>query len=318
MIQRVPRWGCGSRRCRGRCEVAASVPLLTRGATEPHHDQTPSVAPRVSKGTLFLAGARYDTRVSSIARDGFDVHYRVYGAGAPVAILAGGPGFDCDYMEPVAAELAKTHQALLIELRGTGRSMPPAINRETINLREALADLESIRADLNLESWTLAGHSFGAILAMEYAIQYPDRVASLILMNSGPICYASAAREMENVTMRLTPDEREALQKTSHSDFGRMLEILLPGYFFDRSKTPAVASQLRPEKYHPETGRLVGFGCYAAGNGSSPGAAQFREAGAGDRRQAGPAGSGDPGGNPRGFQELYSLFVGALWTLFLD
>ena len=36
-----------------------------------------------------------------------------------------------------------------------------------------------------------------------------------------------------------------------------MLEIILPGYFFDRSNAPA-ALQLRPEKYHPETSRLLG------------------------------------------------------------
>jgi len=164
--------------------------------------------------------------VSSIARDGFDLHYRVYGAGAPIAILAGGPAFDCDYMEPVAQELAKSHQAILIALRGTGRSMPQAVNRETINLSETLADLDAIRAQMNLESWTLAGHSFGAILAMAYAIRYSDRVASLALMNSGPICYASATVEMENVTMRLTPGERDALKNTARSDFGRMLEII--------------------------------------------------------------------------------------------
>jgi proline iminopeptidase len=132
-----------------------------------------------------------------VARRGFDLHYRVHGSGEPVAILAGGPGFDCDYMEPVALKLAKTHQAILVELRGTGRSIPPAINRETVNARETLADLDAVREQMNLESWTLAGHSFGAILAMAYAIRYPQRVASLVLMNSGPIRYASAAVEME-------------------------------------------------------------------------------------------------------------------------
>lgn len=213
--------------------------------------------------------------MSSIARDGFDVCYRVYGSGAPIAILAGGPGFDCDYMEPVAQELAKSHQAILIELRGTGRSMPAVLNRETVNLRESLADLEAIRAQMNLGSWTLAGHSFGAILAMAYAIRYPERVASLVLMNSGPICYASAAVEMENVTMRLTPGEREALKNTAHSDFGRMLEIILPGYLFDRSKMMAVASQLRPEKYHPDTGRLLGSDVMPPGTDLRPALRDF-------------------------------------------
>ena len=194
----------------------------------------------------------------TVARPGFDLHYRVYGTGAPFVILAGGPGFDCDYMEPVATELAKTHQAILVELRGTGRSLPPAINSETINARETIADLEAIREQMKIESWTLAGHSAGGLVAMTYAISYPERLAGLVLMNSAPIRYASAGAEMENVMMRLTPDERAALENTAHSDFGRMLEIILPGYFFDRSQAPLAAPHLRPENYHAEAGRLLG------------------------------------------------------------
>jgi proline iminopeptidase len=104
-----------------------------------------------------------------IARDGFDLYYRPYGTGTPVTILAGGIGFDCDYLEPVARELAKARRAVLIELRGTGRSAPSAINRDTINLAQFLGDLEAVRVHLNIERWSLLGHSAGAALAMAYA-----------------------------------------------------------------------------------------------------------------------------------------------------
>jgi len=193
----------------------------------------------------------------TVARAGFDLHYRVQGTGPPVAILAGGPGFDCDYMEPVASELAKTHQAILVELRGTGRSLPQQINRETINVRATLADLDAIREQIDVERWIVAGHSAGAVLALVYAIRYPKRIASLILMNSGPIRYASAAIEMDNVMKRLTEQERDAFHNAPHDDFGRMLEIILPGYFFDRAKIREVAPQLTPEKYHAEAARLL-------------------------------------------------------------
>jgi proline iminopeptidase len=142
-------------------------------------------------------------------------------------------------------------------------------------MRETLADLDAIRAHMNLESWTLAGHSFGAILGMAYAIHYPKRLASLVLMNSGPIRYASAAVEMENVTMRLTPDERTALQGTAHANFGRTLDIILPGYLFDRSNAPAAALQLRPEKYHPEISSLLGSDVMPPGAGLRPALKDF-------------------------------------------
>jgi proline iminopeptidase len=194
----------------------------------------------------------------TVARGGFDLHYRVYGAGAPIAILSGGPGFDCDYMEPVAEELAKHHQAILVELRGTGRSMPQTISPETITVKLMLEDLEAIRQQMKLSSWTLLGHSAGAVLALVYAGRFPDSIASLILANSGPIRRASAGVEMDNIFMRLTADEREALAKASQDDFGKLLQILLPGYFYDRSHQVAVAASLTPDKFHPQTSALIG------------------------------------------------------------
>jgi len=206
---------------------------------------------------LAMTGPAQEIKERSVQRDGFDVHYRVYGAGKPIVILSGGPGFDCDYMEPVARELGKAHQAILVELRGTGRSMPPKLTAETINLKLTLADLEAIREQLKIENWTLLGHSAGAVLAMAYAGRYPQRVASLVLSNSGPIRSASAGAEMDNILMRLTPEERDELAKIPQADFGKALKILLPGYFYDRSKAVAAAPQLDPEKFHAETSRLL-------------------------------------------------------------
>ena len=196
----------------------------------------------------------------SVARDGFHLHYRVYGCGSPLAILAGGPGLDCDYLEPMAREFAKSHQAILIELRGTGRSLPQQINRETITVRATIADIDTIREQIGAERWIVAGHSAGAVLGVVYAIQYSQRVASLVLMSSGPIRYASAAIEMENIMKRLTEQERSAFDNAPHEDFGRILEIILPGYFYDRSKMAEIAPQLSPEKYHVEAARLLGAG----------------------------------------------------------
>src|SRR5579859_3452457 len=90
-----------------------------------------------------------------IARDGFFLHYRVYGEGFPLLVLSGGPGLDCDYMEPVARELVSSNMAILVELRGTGRSCPPEINSQTVNYKLYLADLEALRQHLALDRWTL-------------------------------------------------------------------------------------------------------------------------------------------------------------------
>jgi proline iminopeptidase len=48
-------------------------------------------------------------------------------------------------------------------------------------------DLEAIRRDLGVDKINLLGHSWGALLAVNYGIKYPDKVNKLILCNSVPL-----------------------------------------------------------------------------------------------------------------------------------
>jgi len=53
-------------------------------------------------------------------------------------------------------------------------------------LCEYIADLEKVRQYYHLDSVVLLGHSWGAVLALEYALRYAGRVSQMILMN--PAC----------------------------------------------------------------------------------------------------------------------------------
>jgi proline iminopeptidase len=192
-----------------------------------------------------------DPREGKVARSGFDLHYRLYGQGRPLLVLSGGPGFDCDYLEPVARQLASSNLAILVELRGTGRSRPPEINRQTVNLKAYLADLEALRTSLKFERWTVLGHSAGATLAMNYALAFPARVAALVLLNSGPVRQSLLAAMMDNVYLRLTPDELAAAQRT------RSFQTVLPGYFYDRAKAAKMAATFGPASYHEDVGQAL-------------------------------------------------------------
>jgi len=162
-------------------------------------------------------------------------------------------------------------------LRGTGRSLPPKIGPESINLKLTLEDLEAIRQQMRFERWTLLGHSAGAVIAMAYAGRYPERVASLVLANSGPIRRASAGAEMDNIFMRLTTEERDYLAKAPKDDFGQALKILLPGYFYDRAKMSAAASELTPDKFHQQTSMLLSADIMGPGADLRPGLKSFFE-----------------------------------------
>jgi proline iminopeptidase len=212
-----------------------------------------------------------DPREGRVERTGFNLHYRVYGQGAALLVLSGGPGFDCDYMEPVARELSSSNLTILVELRGTGRSRPSPIDRQTVNLKLVLADLEALRKSLQLDRWTLLGHSAGANLAMNYAIAFPEHVAALILADSGPVRQSLVGPISDNMFLRLTP-EQSAAAKTAPS-----FQTMLPGYFYDRDKAQKWIAAFRPESYHDDAGQLLAADEMAPGMDLRPALQKLRQ-----------------------------------------
>jgi proline iminopeptidase len=103
-------------------------------------------------------------------------------------------------------------RVLLLHQRGTGMSADAISCRDRMNLAGAIADLEALREYLHLEKLTIAGHSWGGMLAMAYAQRYSDHVAGLLLLDTGPM-NDSGSTESAIVHARLSPEERAALQQ---------------------------------------------------------------------------------------------------------
>ncbi len=62
------------------------------------------------------------------------------------------------------------------ERRGCGRSDPAAL----YNLESAVEDLEVVREHYGFKHWMVGGHSWGADLALAYALGHPERVLGLV------------------------------------------------------------------------------------------------------------------------------------------
>jgi len=60
------------------------------------------------------------------------------------------------------------------------------VKPEDVTLASDIADLEKLRQYFKLDSVVLLGHSWGTVLALEYALRHPEHVSRLILMNPGP------------------------------------------------------------------------------------------------------------------------------------
>ncbi len=114
--------------------------------------------------------------------DGCRLHWREAGAGPPLLLIHGLGSSGADWAFQVPA-LADRHRLLMPDLRGSGRSdRPPGRYR-----------IEAMAADL----WQLldaeaggparvAGFSLGGAVALEMALQRPDAVDRLVLINSLP------------------------------------------------------------------------------------------------------------------------------------
>jgi len=100
-------------------------------------------------------------------------------------VLLGGPDFDYGYMLPDLDRLADTFRLIYYDQRGRGKSAD-GVNPDDVTLASDVDDIDAVRQHFQLESPTLLGHSWGTVLALEYALRYPTRVSRLVLMNPAP------------------------------------------------------------------------------------------------------------------------------------
>lgn len=205
---------------------------------------------------------------STFESEGLVLHYHVSGHGSPVVVLAGGPGFGAGYMQPVVDMVAKDHTVMLLEQRGTGRSLPAAETPATINEDLVISDLEALRRKLGYESWTVLGHSFGTFTALRYAIAHPSRVRALALLAVVPPRTADDTMEA-NLQRRLPASTGPAFHvlavkmKEAKSDAernelaGRMDDLLAPAYLYDQAKAPMLEALSAAAGVNAQTSHLI-------------------------------------------------------------
>jgi proline iminopeptidase len=101
------------------------------------------------------------------------------GKGIPLLTLHGGPGSPHDYLEPLK-RLADERSVIFYDQLGCGKSERP----DDITLWQRsrfVEELAQVRDALHLEQIHLFGHSWGSMLAVDYALTKPDGLTSLIL-----------------------------------------------------------------------------------------------------------------------------------------
>jgi proline iminopeptidase len=101
-------------------------------------------------------------------------------------VLHGGPDFDHGYFLPDLDRLADAFRLIYYDQRGRGRSAD-RVAPEDVTMMSEVQDLDRVRLYFQLRSTALLGHSWGAVLALEYALRNTQSVSRIILMNPAPV-----------------------------------------------------------------------------------------------------------------------------------
>ncbi len=123
-----------------------------------------------------------------------------HGHGEPFVLVHGFTGSSLDWVD-VVDPLAATHRVLTLDQRGHGRSSNTG-DEATYSFDQLVADFGSYVDAVGLESFHLLGHSMGGMMAMRYALAAPDRLKSLILMDTAA-APAKGAPEMMRTGLQL-------------------------------------------------------------------------------------------------------------------
>ncbi len=106
------------------------------------------------------------------------------GDGTPLVLVHGYTGSRLDFRDEVAA-LAETRRVINVDLRGHGESTNTG-EKDTYTLETLVADLDSFIQLLDLDTLDILGHSLGGMVVMRYVVERPEKIRSLILMDTHP------------------------------------------------------------------------------------------------------------------------------------
>jgi proline iminopeptidase len=169
----------------------------------------------------------------------------------PVAfVIHGGPGGDHSYYKPWLSPLADKMQLVYIDHRGQGRSARGP--RETYTLDNNVEDLEALRDYLGLDKIVLLGASYGGMVALSYAVRYPENVSHLLAIVTVPDArFLDRAKEI--LSERGTDEQQAVAEKLWAGSFADDEELR---HYFDVME-PMYSLTHDPEKDNDARARSI-------------------------------------------------------------
>ena len=133
-----------------------------------------------------------------------ELNYKEFGQGDPIIILHGLFGTS-DNWQTLAKKLAKNYSVYILDLRNHGRSS----HNDEFNYKVMAEDLRDFMESHWIYSARIIGHSMGGKVAMQFALEHPDMVEKLVVVDIANETYEGGHEVIFNALLSLD------LEKTS-------------------------------------------------------------------------------------------------------
>ncbi|WP_313000052.1 alpha/beta fold hydrolase [Chryseobacterium gleum] len=191
--------------------------------------------------------------------DHVKIKYKVSGKGEACIYIPGGPGQGYPSFELMGGNnLEKNMQMIYMDQRGSGESD----TSDNYHLDKMIRDIEELRLHLKLKKIFLLAHSFGGIIAVNYAKKYPQHIKGIILANvtlhflndesvKEQIKYGNSLLQAKN---RTVPKDSLSSELSKISSALRKKRI---GYKFLTEDIETIKEMDKIDSLHP---RIIDFG----------------------------------------------------------
>ncbi len=202
--------------------------------------------------------------------DGARLSYRVLGQGEVLVVIHDGPGGEKSIMYDGFDALSGGMKIVYYDQRGCGRSEPLGAG-QSCTIEDNVRDLEALSSYLHLDSFSIAAHGWGAVIALEYAREHPDRVDAIVLVT--PVSPHEPGLRIDGLMERLPEDGQMQVRAVLDNPFASMLEkreqfvrAVLPLLFYDQRAMGR--ADLESFRYSPDvdsrlSAELKSFDLYA-------------------------------------------------------
>jgi pimeloyl-ACP methyl ester carboxylesterase len=134
--------------------------------------------------------------------NGLALNYEVSGWGEAVVFLHGYTGSMQDWANQIPV-LSPRYKVVTIDHRGHGKSAAPS-REEDYSVKLLSDDAFGLLDLLNIKKCCLVGHSLGGFTALQFAVEHPDRLAGLVLVDTSS---GQFARDPNYAQLRQKLDE---------------------------------------------------------------------------------------------------------------